>query len=119
MKSIQNLSSCSIEELQTERESDVKKYIGTLNKPSWYQERLAYIDVLIKEKQDKLPKQKEETPTEKLYNLYIENKKNHDKTYVKELMAQIEMFATESSVLSRIWIQEELERIIHKSANVN
>jgi hypothetical protein len=63
--------------------------------------------------------QKEQTPTEKLYVLYEENKANHSKSYIEELLAQIEMFATESSVLSRIWIQEELKRIIDKSANVN
>jgi hypothetical protein len=59
------------------------------------------------------------TATEKLYNLYEENKKSHSKEYVQELLNQIELHAIESNTLSRLWIQEELTKIINKSKSIN
>jgi hypothetical protein len=59
------------------------------------------------------------TTTEKLYFLYYENKRSHSKGYVEELLAQIELFATESNTASREWIREELGKVIGKSQAID
>jgi hypothetical protein len=59
----------------------------------------------------------DKTPTEKLYDLYAENKASHSKDYVDELMNQIELFATESNTLSKADIAKRLTDIIIKSKN--
>jgi hypothetical protein len=56
-----------------------------------------------------------QTPTEKLYDLYAENKKDHQASYLDELLEQVKLFATESNTLSKSYIRIKLKEIITDS----
>jgi hypothetical protein len=53
------------------------------------------------------------TPTEKLYLLFDENKKNPSEKYVHELLTQIHLLGTECNSLTRSYIRTRLQEIVN------
>jgi hypothetical protein len=57
-------------------------------------------------------------PSEKLYNLYSEHKRDMeidndpDEEYLNELIAQVKLFATDCNTLTKLFIKKELQNIV-------